>query len=198
MTVPVLRTERLLLRGWTDGDRAPFAELNADPLVMEHFPSRLTRAESDAFVDRIERHFEQHGFGLWAVEAHGEFVGFAGLAVPRFHVAWMDEREQPVVEVGWRLRRSAWGCGYATEAARACLRYAFDVIGREEIVSFTVVGNTRSRAVMERVGMHQVAEYDHPIEGRAPRPSVCYLVTRLATAPRSDACAPRHDARSAV
>jgi ribosomal-protein-alanine N-acetyltransferase len=175
-----LHTERLILRGWAEKDRVPFAELNADSEVMEHFPARLTRAESDAFVDRIERHFDQHGFGLWAVEAEEGFIGFTGLAVPRFHVDWMDDREQPVVEVGWRLRRSAWGRGYATEAARECLRYAFDDLGREEVVSFTVVGNTRSRAVMERLGMRQIAIYDHPIEGRAALSSVCYLWTRRA------------------
>ena len=185
VTVPVLRTDRLLLRDWTGGDRAPFAELNADPQVMEHLPSRLTRAESDAFVDRIERHFDEHEFGLWAVEANGEFVGYTGLSVPRFHAGWMDEREQPIVEVGWRLRRSAWGCGYATEAARACLSHAFDVLEREEIVSFTTVGNTRSQAVMRRLGMRQVAEYDHPIEGRASVPAVCYLVTRPKAEPGS-------------
>jgi hypothetical protein len=78
-----MRTERLVLRGWTDGDREPFARLNADPVVMEHFPAPLTRAESDAFADRIERHFDEHGFGVWAVEANGEFVGYTGLAVPR-------------------------------------------------------------------------------------------------------------------
>lgn len=176
----------MVLRGWTEADRAPFAALNANPEVMEHFPSRLTRAGSDAFVDRIERHFEEYDFGLWSVEARGEFVGFTGLSVPRSHVGWMEEREQPIVEVGWRLRRSAWGRGYAAEAARACLRHAFDVLGREEVVSFTVVANTRSRAVMERLGMHQVAEYDHPIEGAAALPSVCYLATRRASEIGSD------------
>lgn len=177
----MLRTERLTLRGWGQKDRVPFAELNADSEVMEHFPARLTRAESDALAGRIERHFDQHGFGMWAVEAEGEFIGFTGLAVPRFHVDWMDDRDQPVVEVGWRLRRSAWGRGYATEAARECLRHAFDELGREEVVSFTVVGNSRSRAVMERLGMRPVATYDHPIEGGAALPSVCYLSTRRTT-----------------
>ena len=179
MTVgaPELRTGRLLLRGWNDDDRAPFAEMNADPEVMEHFPSRLTRAESDGFVDRIEQHFADRGFGLWAVEADGAFVGFTGLAVPRYHAPWMDERQQPVVEVGWRLCRSAWGRGYATEAAGAALRFAFDDLGRDEVVSFTVVGNVRSRAVMERLGMRYLTAYDHPIEGGPSLPSVCYLLT---------------------
>lgn len=178
MAVPVIRTERLLLRGWREEDRSPFAALNADPDVMEHFPAPLARAESDAFADRIEQHFEEHGFGLWAVEVGGEFVGYTGLSIPRFRADWMEAREQPVVEIGWRLARSAWGNGYAIEAARACARFAFDDLGRSEIVSFTVVGNARSRAVMERLGMREVAEYDHPIGDGASMPSVCYLLAR--------------------
>ena len=184
MAVPVIRTERLLLRGWTEDDRAPFAALNADPEVMEHFPAPLTRAESDAFVDRIERHFEAHGFGLWAVETGGELAGYTGLSIPRFHADWMEGREQPIVEIGWRLARSVWGHGYATEAARACARFAFDHLGRTEIVSFTVVGNLRSRAVMERLGMRQVAEYDHPVTDGLSLPSVCYLLTSGSTVSR--------------
>ena len=176
MTSPELRTDRLLLRHWREEDREPFAEMNADPEVMRHFPSRLTRAESDAFFDRVEQGFADRGFGLWAVEADGELVGFTGLSVPRFHVAWMDTREQPVVEVGWRLRRSAWGLGYATEAARECVRFAFEDLGRDEVVSFTVVGNLRSRAVMERLGMRYLTAYDHPVEGGPDLPSVCYLL----------------------
>ena len=176
MTSPELRTERLLLRHWREEDREPFAEMNADPEVMEHFPARLTRAESDAFLDRVAQGFADRGFGLWAVEADGELVGFTGLSVPRFHVAWMDTREQPVVEVGWRLRRSAWGLGYATEAARECVRFAFEDLGRDEVVSFTVVGNLRSRAVMERLGMRYLTAYDHPVEGGPDLPSVCYLL----------------------
>ena len=176
MTSPELRTDRLLLRHWREEDREPFAEMNADREVMEHFPARLTRAESDAFVDRVEQGFADLGFGLWAVEAGGELVGFTGLSVPRVHVAWMDTREQPVVEVGWRLRRSAWGLGYATESARECVRFAFEDLGRDEVVSFTVVGNLRSRAVMERLGMRYLTAYDHPVEGGPDLPSVCYLL----------------------
>ena len=108
-----IRTERLLLRRWVQSDRVPFAEINADPRVMEHFPSVLTRAESDVLVDRIEAHFERHGFGLWAVEVLDQipFVGFVGLAIPSF-----DAHFTPCVEVGWRLCVESWGRGYATEA----------------------------------------------------------------------------------
>ena len=188
MTVRQLHTPRLLLRGWTDADREPFAALNADPEVMEHFPSTLTRDESDDVVERIRAGFAQHGFGWWAVEvvATGRFVGFTGLSVPRFHASWMEEREQPVVEVGWRLARSAWGHGYATEAARACLDLAFGELGRREVVSFTTVSNVRSQAVMRRLGMQRLARYDHPVEGGS-LPSVAYLLdpgTHWAHGPR--------------
>ena len=174
----MLRTDRLLLRGWRHEDRDAFAEMNADPEVMEHFPATLTRAESDAFVDRIEQHFKDHNFGFWAVEADGRFIGYTGLSVLRFHASWMEHRERPVVDVGWRLARSAWGNGYATEAATACLRYAFDALERREVVSLTVVGNLRSRAVMERLGMREFVEYDQPVDGHASLPSVCYLASR--------------------
>jgi RimJ/RimL family protein N-acetyltransferase len=156
-----LHTDRLLLRRWRPEDRAPFAALNADPEVMEHFPARLTRAESDAFVDRIEAGFAEHGFGLWAVEvqATGEFIGFTGLAVPSF-----DAPFTPAVEVGWRLARPAWGHGYASEAARRALAAAFTTYGLAEVVSFTSVDNVRSQAVMRRIGMtHDPADdFDHP------------------------------------
>src|SRR5262245_16769350 len=119
----VLRTERLLLRRWRDEDRAGFAALNADPEVMEYFPTRLTAADSDALVDKIEAHFEERGFGLWALQVaeSGEFIGFTGLSVPRFDAAFM-----PGVEVGWRLARVAWGHGYASEAARRALEFGFE------------------------------------------------------------------------
>jgi RimJ/RimL family protein N-acetyltransferase len=160
-SVPELRTERLLLRGWRESDLAPFAALNADPRVMEHFPSRLTRAESDFAVERIAEHFAHHGFGLWAVEAPGmaAFLGFVGLSVPRFEAAFT-----PCVEVGWRLAREHWGRGFAPEAARAALRFGFEEIGLDEIDSFTVPANTKSRRVMEKIGMgHDPADdFDHP------------------------------------
>jgi RimJ/RimL family protein N-acetyltransferase len=165
MSPASLRTERLLLRHWRPEDRAPFAAMNADPEVMEHFPAALARAESDAFVDRIEAAFAAHGFGLWALEvAHpgelsGEFIGFTGLSVPSFEAHFM-----PAVEIGWRLARPAWGHGYASEAARRALSAAFGDYGLPEVVSFTSVTNERSQAVMRRIGMtHDPADdFDHP------------------------------------
>jgi RimJ/RimL family protein N-acetyltransferase len=160
-----LRTARLLLRRWRETDHAPFAALNADPTVMEYFPNRLTRAESDDLVARIETGFANRGYGLWALEvcATGQFVGFTGLAVPSFNAHFT-----PAVEVGWRLARSAWGKGYATEAALASIAFGFRDAGLDEIVSFTSVANVRSRAVMERIGMiHEPTDdFGHPeLEG---------------------------------
>ncbi len=156
-----LTTDRLRLRAWRPADRDAFAALNADPVVMEHFVAPLTRAESDALVDRIEATFAEQGWGLWAAEAPGvaDFIGFIGLAVPGF-----DAPFTPCVEVGWRLARSAWGHGYAPEGAREALRFAFEELALDEVVSFTSVGNDKSRRVMEKIGLrHDPADdFDHP------------------------------------
>lgn len=156
-----LRTERLVLRRWREDDLEPFAALNADPRVMEHFPAPLSRAESDAMVERIEAHFEEHGWGLWAAEviASGAFIGFIGLWTPRF-----DAHFTPAVEVGWRLAHEHWGHGYAPEGARAAITHGFECLGLQEIVSMTSVGNDRSRRVMEKLGLtHDPADdFDHP------------------------------------
>jgi RimJ/RimL family protein N-acetyltransferase len=176
MGTPSLRTPRLILREWRPEDREPFAQMNADPRVMEHFPSPSTRAESDAFADRIQAHFDQHGFGLWAVEVPGEapFVGFVGLSIPRFEAHFT-----PAVEIGWRLAVESWGRGFATEAAHEAVRFGFEEVGLEEIVSFTVPANVRSRRVMERLGMtHDPADdFDHP--GLPGHPLARHVLYRL-------------------
>jgi ribosomal-protein-alanine N-acetyltransferase len=149
------------LRLWRPDDRIPFAALNADPKVMEHFPSTLTRGASDALADRIERHFVEHGFGLWAIEVLGvaPFVGFVGLSIPEFATPF-----GPCVEVGWRLSAKHWNRGYATEGALAALTFGFETLGLQEIVSFTVSANAPSRRVMEKIGMVRDpdGDFDHP------------------------------------
>jgi RimJ/RimL family protein N-acetyltransferase len=178
-----LQTERLILRPWQQSDREPFARMNADPAVMEFFPACLSRDESDAAVDWIEAHSRQHGFGIFAVELRAEqaFIGFTGLSVPRFEAHF-----RPCVEIGWRLARPYWGQGLATEAARAAVRYGFEVIGLDQIVSFTVPANVRSRAVMEKLGMtHDPSEdFDHPSlpEGHPLRRHVLYRLKTVAYA----------------
>lgn len=173
MTAP-LRTARLLLRRWREEDLAPFAALNADPVVMEHLPAPLTRAQSDALVARTEACFEERGWGLWAVEEGGSFVGFTGLSVPPPALGLA-----PAVEVGWRLARSAWGRGVATEAATAALAEGL-ARGLTDVVSFTAVTNGRSQRVMERLGMAREREFDHPAlpAGHRLRPHVLYRLAR--------------------
>ena len=155
----------------------PFAALNADPIVMEYFLAPLSRAESDALVDRIEAAIEERGFGLWAVEIinGAPFIGFVGLAPVSFETHFT-----PAVEVGWRLAKEHWGRGYATEAARAALNYAFDKLMLDEVVSFTSVGNLRSRRVMERLGLHHdpADDFDNPALP-ADHPLVRHVLYRL-------------------
>ncbi len=176
---PELQTERLVLRRWRPDDRPPFARLNADPRVVEFLPAPLSRSESDALADRIEAHFERHGFGLWAVEVPGvtPFAGFVGLAVPR-----IEAHFTPCVEIGWRLDAEHWNRGYATEAARAALAFGFETLQLAEIVSFTVEGNLRSRRVMEKIGMTRSPsdDFDHPVlpEGHTLRRHVLYRSAR--------------------
>ncbi|MFP5282948.1 MAG: GNAT family N-acetyltransferase [Actinomycetes bacterium] len=175
----VLSTERLVLRGWRASDLAPFAALNADPLVMEHFPAPLTRDQSDALVERISAGLAAHGFGLWAVEerASGTFVGFVGLTRQTFPSPFT-----PAVEVGWRLARAVWGRGYATEGARAALAAGFTAYGLSEIVSMTATTNLASQAVMRRLGMHRdpAEDFDHPSvpEGSPLRRHVLFRLRR--------------------
>jgi RimJ/RimL family protein N-acetyltransferase len=180
MTPPrEIRTARLRLRRWLLEDREPFAGLNADPRVMEHFPAPWTREESDAVAERIEADFARHDFGLWALEIPGvaPFAGFVGLCVPRFEAHFT-----PCVEIGWRLAAEHWGRGYATEGARAVLAFAFETLELGALVSFTAPDNVRSRRVMERIGMIRdpTGEFDHPFlpAGHRLRRHVLYRISR--------------------
>jgi RimJ/RimL family protein N-acetyltransferase len=156
-----MQTARLLLRRWSPGDRTPFARMNADPRVMEFYPAPLTPAQSDALVGRIEDHFAQHGFGLWAAELHatGQFIGYIGLSIPSFQAHFT-----PCVEIGWRLDADHWGRGLATEGARAVLDHAFKVLALPEVVSFTTPANLRSIRVMQKLGFtrNPADDFDHP------------------------------------
>jgi RimJ/RimL family protein N-acetyltransferase len=175
----ILTTDRLILRRSRDSDREPFACINADPRVMEFMPAVLSRDESGLVVDRIEEHFRENGFGLYAAELRDDhsFIGFVGLAIPQFRAAFT-----PCVEIGWRLSADHWGKGLATEGARAVVSEAFDTLKITELVSFTVPGNTRSRRVMEKLGMtHDPADdFDHPklSDRHALRRHVLYKLRR--------------------
>jgi RimJ/RimL family protein N-acetyltransferase len=171
-------TPRLAFRAWQDRHRAPLALMNADPEVMRYFPALLSAEQSNAGIDIWCEQFAAKGWSNWAVEAldTGEFIGFIGLSVPRRQLPF-----SPCVEIGWRLKRAAWGRGYATEGARQCLRVGFEQLGLEEIVSFTALINRRSIAVMKRIGMSNAqADFEHPAvpEGNALRPHCLYKITR--------------------
>ena len=174
-----IRTPRLILREWRDADVEPFAAMNADPRVMEHFPAPLARAESEALVARIRAHFAEHDFGLWAVEVPGvaPFIGFTGLSRPNFEAPFT-----PCVEIGWRLAFDHWGRGYATEAAQAALEFGFERLRLAEIVSFTAPVNRRSIRVMEKLGMtrNPADDFEHPrvAAGHPLRPHVLYRIAR--------------------
>ena len=180
-----LSTERLELRPWADSDLAPLAALNADPEVMQYMPRTLSRAESDALVAQACRALAARGFGLWALElrAEREFLGLVGLAEVTFAAPFA-----PSLEILWRLKRAAWGRGYATEAAHACLELAFATLAVPEVVAFTVPENRRSRAVMERLGMRRDPrdDFEHPRlpAGHLLRPHVLYRLAAAKWSPR--------------
>ena len=161
MTIHSFTTSTLLLRNWEESDRAPFAAMNADPLVMRYFPSTLNGEETDRMLESNRLHFERHGFGLWAAVARetNEFAGYIGLNVPTFEAHFT-----PCVEIGWRLAARFWNRGLATEGAIAVLRFAQSRLCLDEVVSFTYLQNLPSRRVMEKIGMRHDPEddFDHP------------------------------------
>jgi ribosomal-protein-alanine N-acetyltransferase len=174
-----METERLRLRAWRDEDRAPFAALNADPVVMEHFPGVLSREESDAGVDRLIAAEAAHGATYWATErkSDGAFIGFIGIKPVPFEAHFT-----PAWDIGWRLARAYWGQGYASEGAAAARDFGFQEIGLKELVSITVPGNLRSQAVMRKIGMvrDEAGDFDHPMldEGHPLRRHVLYRMQR--------------------
>ena len=173
-----LRTARLVLRPFAEPDVEPLCALNADPRVMEHFPSTMGREQTLEMVGRLRAHFDRHGYGFWSVDdADGTWLGLLGLAHVRFEAAFT-----PAVEVGWRLRPEAWGRGVATEGAEAALAHGFGAAGQREIVAMTVIGNHRSWRIMDKLGMtrDEADDFDHPLiaEGHPIRRHILYRLPR--------------------
>ncbi len=174
----MLETNRLILRHWKPGDLEAFAALNANARVMEYFPHPLTKAQSDALAQKIIKKLDDNGWGFWAAElkSSSKFIGFVGLNRPSDALPC-----SPCVEIGWRLAFEHWGKGYATEAAKACIEYGFCQLNLSEIVAFAVKENKRSRAVMEKIGMHNTQQdFMHPdIPERSPLSRhVLYKITQ--------------------
>lgn len=161
MRFPTIKTQHLSLRPWTAEDLSPLAAMNADPRVIEYFPSTQSREDSERLLKKIKEHFDRYGFGLWAASLleSEEFIGFIGLVHVDFQAPFT-----PAVEIGWRLDFAHWGKGYATEGALASLQFGFHTLNLQEIVSFTTVQNMRSRRVMEKISMHHDPkdDFDHP------------------------------------
>lgn len=168
------------MRPWKDSDIEPFAKLNSDPVVMEHFPKMLTYDESASMVERLRARYESDGFCLWATEEidTGNFIGFVGLACPNFEASFT-----PCVEIGWRLAKEYWGKGYAPEAAEASLRDGFERCNLEEIIAITATSNLKSMRVMEKIRMKRDCENDflHPniADGHPLKPHVLYRISKI-------------------
>jgi RimJ/RimL family protein N-acetyltransferase len=158
---PVIETERLLLRTWIKSDVEPLTAINQDPKVMEYFPSTIDRDSTKQFIERMNQHFDKYHYTFFAVvrKDTNEFIGFVGIANVNFNAHFT-----PAVEIGWRLSSQHWGNGFAPEAAKAVLAYAFDVLKLPDIVSFTAKSNAKSRRVMEKIGLHHdpAGDFDHP------------------------------------
>ena len=170
----LFQSQRLGFRKWTEADTTPMATLNADPEVMEFFPSTQTREQTIDFLGRVDKQFKDYGHCWYAVDTlvDGDFIGFIGLA-------WCTQEElefTPCAEIGWRLKKEAWGNGYATEGATRCLQYGFEELKLPEIYSFTATVNKRSEKVMQKIGMTKIGEFGHPqiAEGHVLRQHVLY------------------------
>jgi RimJ/RimL family protein N-acetyltransferase len=192
-----ISTERLIMRSWRESDLPSWAAMNADPEVRRYVGPLLTPGQAEAWVLNFQDDLDRRGFGFWALEvrASGDFIGFTGLDIV--------EEEMPVtgVEIGWRLARSAWGHGYATEAARAALEYGFGILTLPEIVAITMAANLRSQAVMERIGMTRdpVEDFDDPdVEEPSLRRHVVYRIRRAPEDQAPTRTASTHTSSSAV
>ena len=180
MSKVYLETDRLIMRAWSKEDLLPFARLNANPKVMEHFPQSLSLEETQNMMASIENRFVKNGFSFFATElkATQQFIGFIGLNIPGYTTPF-----SPCVEIGWRLDEEFWNMGYATEGAKACLKWGFETLDLKEIVSFTATSNKTSERIMQKIGMtrdmagdfaHPSLAPDHPLSQH-----VLYRITSL-------------------
>ncbi|WP_052172432.1 GNAT family N-acetyltransferase [Psychroserpens jangbogonensis] len=155
----IFKSERLGFRNWNNNDLEEFAKINADSDVMEYFPKPLSKSETSDFIDRLKKHYDKNGYNYFATEVleTGELIGFIGLAFQEYETEFT-----PATDIGWRLKQSSWGNGYATEGAKKCLEYAFKELGLEKIISVFTEKNTKSESIMKKIGMKKIGEFIHP------------------------------------
>lgn len=171
----IFKSGRLGFRKWSKEDLNEFAKLNSDEEVMEHFPKTLTLEEVELFIEKLNSHFDKNGFTYYATEIleTKEFIGMIGLAFQEYKTAYT-----PAIDMGWRLKRSAWGNGYATEGAKKCLEYAFNTLGIKSIISVCTIKNSKSEKVMKKIGMRKIGEFNHPKMAEQPEyeKHYCYQI----------------------
>jgi len=173
----IFTSERLGFRNWTESDLTEFAKINADLKVMEHFPKPLTETETAEFIQRLKKHYEKNGFNYFATEIleSKEFIGFIGLAFQDYKTDFT-----PAVDIGWRLKRSAWGKGFATEGAKKCLDFAFNNLNLNKIIATCTKKNSKSENVMKKIGMKKIGEFNHPKLKEYPEyeTCICYEINK--------------------
>ncbi|HHP7242577.1 MAG TPA: GNAT family N-acetyltransferase [Cyclobacteriaceae bacterium] len=155
----MFKSTRLGFRDWKDDDLLPFTQMNKDKEVMEFFPYALSQDESLRFFNKIRSAMKIHGFSLYAVDRldNRKFIGFIGFMYPSFKAYFT-----PCIEIGWRLMKTEWNNGFATEGALASISYGFNQLNFKEVYSLTSILNLRSERVMQKIGMQQIGEFDHP------------------------------------
>ena len=170
-------SDRLGFRNWTVDDTEAFAQINADADVMQYFPKPLTYKETEDFVERLMNHFQKHGFNYFATEIleSGELIGFIGLAYQSY-----ESDYTPAVDIGWRLKKSAWGKGFATEGAKRCLKFAFESLELEQLISTCTLMNHPSEKVMQKIGMQKAGLFKHPRLKDYPELEncICYKISK--------------------
>ena len=170
-------SDRLGFRNWNESDLLPFTGLNSDPEVMEHFPKLLSLHETKEFIDRLHHHYLKFGHNYFATEIRetGEFIGFIGLVYQDY-----PSKFTPAVDIGWRLKKSAWNKGFATEGAKRCLEFGFEQLKLEKIISTCTAKNTQSERVMNKIGMTKIGSFKHPKLREYPNYEncICYQITK--------------------
>ena len=173
----LFKSERLGFRNWTEKDLTEFSKINADMAVMEHFPKSLTQKETSEYIVRLQNHYQENGYTYFATEIlkTGEFIGFIGLAYQEYKTDFT-----PATDIGWRLKKSAWGNGYATEGAKKCLEFGFNKLNLDKIISVFTEKNTKSEHVMKKIGMKKIGKFNHPKLKAYPEyeTCICYEITK--------------------